>query len=470
MSKVEAKALSFREKLSFGLGDISHGLSVSSITVWFLYYLTDVAGLSPFLAGLAVTIGRLWDAVTDPVMGWVTDNTTSRWGKRLPYLLFGAVPYAGAYFALWAVPAFESEIHMFIYVTLSLLLFNTCLTVVFVPYTSLTAALTVDYDERTSLTGFRMVSSQVAFLVGAVVPVSITTYLIANAPEGSWRIDYFGSWAGTAREGYLVMGGIFSVIMILSIWTTFFGCSERKDIQTGKSEFGGPLNYALLVFDQLKKNRPYLIAVSLLLLCNSAATMAASNLPYYLQYILGMESERQKILGILFLSAIISVSVWVFIAKKIGKVETLRIALVLYITLLLILPFLDIDSGRILPLLSVAIGICHAACLTIPWAIIPDVVEYDQLDSGKRREGLFYGGTTFSYKAATGVAFLIGSSVLQLSGYEAGVEQGKAADLAIRLLVGLVPAFFLFLAFFLTFKYSLNREKYDEIRQKLSLS
>jgi GPH family glycoside/pentoside/hexuronide:cation symporter len=99
-SQQAAPRLTVKEKVSYGIGDVSNGLAVSSVSVWYLYYLTDIVGLMAVYASAALMIGRLWDAVTDPVMGWISDHTRSRWGKRLPYLLFGAIPYAISYFAL----------------------------------------------------------------------------------------------------------------------------------------------------------------------------------------------------------------------------------------------------------------------------------------------------------------------------------------------------------------------------------
>ncbi len=463
------EALSFREKLCYGLGDVSNGLAVSSVSVWLLIYLTDVAGLGAFLAGVAVTIGRFWDAVTDPIMGWLTDQTKSRWGKRRPYLLFGAIPYALAYFALWIVPGFESERAIFIYVTIVLLIFNTCLTVVFVPYTSLTAAITTDYNERTSITGFRMVSSQTAFLIGAAIPAVLIDFT-TNPETQTLLTEYgfaelFGSWFGGPRMGYTIMAAIFGFIMVASIWTTFLGTKERDFKPTKSDQSQNPFSYASKIVDQLVGNRPFLISVLILLFANCAGTLAAVNLPFYLQYVLGLEKDAQSpIIALLFFMAIISVPFWVTLAKKYGKAEVFKLAMLLYIAVLFLIPFAT--ASHIYPL-AIAIGFCHAAALTIPWAIIPDVVEYDELKSGKRREGLFYGGTTFTYKAATGLAFLISAGTLELIGYEPNVEQTATALTGIKILIGPTPAIFLIIAALLANKYPLTAEKHKRIIDEL---
>ena len=467
-----SEQLSRKEKIAYGLGDVSHGLAVSSVGFWLLIYLTDVAGLGAFLAGVAIMIGRAWDAVTDPVMGWVTDHTKSRWGKRLPYLLFGAIPYALAYFSLWVVPEFASQNYIFIYVTLSLIVFNTCLTVVFVPYTSLTAAITSDYDERTSLTGFRMFCSQSAFLVGAAVPSFLVLWVVDGGGvaffESLGLQHLFGSWGGTARQGYFLMAMLFAVIIVLSVWSTFFGCKEKnvKDDKT-ESQSKTPLHYARAILVELKRNPPFRYAVLILLLTNCAATFVAVNLPYYLQYSVDARAHQTKMITLLFLMAIIMVPVWVKIARKFGKAESYRVAMVIYALVLCTLPFIRPDTVGYLYGVAIFAGIMHSAALMIPWAIVPDVVEYDELQTGERREGLFYGGTTFSYKFATAIAVFASGTVLSIIGYVPNQPQTADVVAGLNNLVGPLPATLLLCGAILSTKYPLTSEKHKEILAQL---
>lgn len=472
LTKDESPGLSRREKVAYGLGDVSNGLAVSSVGFWLLIYLTDVAGLSAFLAGVAIMIGRAWDAVTDPVMGWVTDHTRSRWGKRLPYLLFGAIPYALAYFSLWVVPEFESQNSIFIYVTLSLIAFNTCLTVVFVPYTSLTAAITNDYDERTSLTGFRMFCSQSAFLIGAAVPSFLVLWVVNGSGVSffeSLGIQHlFGSWGGSPRQGYFIMASLFAVIMVLSIWSTFFGCREKKlELDKIETQSKTPLHYARAIVDELRRNPPFRYAVLILLLTNCAATFIAVNLPYYLQYSVSVQEHQTELITLLFLMAIIMVPVWVKIARKFGKAESYRIAMLIYALVLCALPFITADNAGYLYVVAVLAGIMHSAALMIPWAIVPDVVEFDELKTGERREGLFYGGTTFSYKLATAIAVFASGTVLSIIGYQPNQAQSADVVAGLNNLVGPLPAALLLCGAILSTKYPLTSAKHKEILAEL---
>jgi GPH family glycoside/pentoside/hexuronide:cation symporter len=132
------------------------------------------------------------------------------------------------------------------------------------------------------------------------------------------------------------------------------------------------------------------------------------------------------------------------------------------------MPFFDETTGNLIYPIALIIGFFHAAAITIPWAIVPDVVEFDELKSGKRREGLFYGGTTFSYKAATGLAFLLSTAVLELSGYAANEVQSPMAHAAIRALIGPLPAFVLIIAAYLATRYPLTKERHRKIISELA--
>ncbi len=467
--------LSLKEKVCFGIGDVSHGLAASAVGIYILLYMTDVAGLSPAYAGLAVMIGRVWDSVTDPLMGWITDRTKTRWGSRRPYLLFGAIPYGLAFFSLWVIPEFGGEeVLIFAYATIALLVFNTCLTVVFVPYTSLTAALTSDYNERTSLTGFRMASSQAAFLIGAAVPSVLVSWLPSEAGKqaiSSMHRDIFGSWAGTPREAYFIMAAIFGLIMVASIWVSFWGTRERN-IADPSGESGSaddtPLVYASSILEELSGNKPFRSAVLILLLTNCAATLIATNLAYYIQYVLFMENSRSLIFLTLFSSAIVAMPVWVKLAKKYGKTETYCWAMAVYPLVLACLLLITPATRNLVYIVAALCGILHAAALMIPWAIVPDVVEYDQLKTGKRREGLFYGGTTFSYKMATALAVLMSGFVLDQLGYQANVPQSAEVQMGLRIMVGTVAGLLLLWGGYIASKYPLTRDTHAKIVKELA--
>lgn len=464
----EAGSVSIKEKICYALGDVGNALAVSSVSFWLLIYLTDVAGLAPAQATLAMMLGRCWDAVCDPVVGWITDHTNSRWGKRRPYLFFFAVPYAVFYAALWMVPGFDAPNAKFLYITTALVLFNTCFAFVLVPYASLTAAITNDYKERISLTGFRMIASQSSFLVGAALPSALMKWV--GSDHGKQTLEnlglngIFGSWAGTAHQGYCLMAVGFGAVMIGSIWTVFAGIRERvTEVRHAHHANASPFSYGLTIIKELRRSRPFRMAVGILCLSEFAGALVAVNIPYFIKYVVRLEEIQTRILCTLFLCAIAAMPVWIRLARKRGKAETYRVVMIVYALVLCMLSL--VGQGNKAGVLAVAAcgGLCHAAALMIPWSMIPDLVEYDEYTNGERREGLFYGGALFCYKFATAMAVGLSGLVLSLVGYIAENSQPQLVLSGMRALVGVAPAFVLVMASWLASRYPLTAAKHHEI-------
>lgn len=468
----DSAPLTFREKCCYAVGDIANGLAVSATGFWLLIYLTDVAGLGPALAGIVMMSGRAWDAFTDPIMGWISDHTKSRHGKRRVFLLYGAVTYALSFFLIWVIPDFASEITIFIYAFIAVLIFNTCFTVVFLPYTALTAVMTSDYDERTSLTGFRMVASQFSFFVGAVVPSALALWVVSDG--GIRTLNDLGissltpGWAGTERQAYFLMAVIFALIMLFTIWTAFFwGTKEDSSEDQPTATGGSPLDYLKGIYLALKLNRAFRIAAAIIVLSNTSTTLIAVNLPYYLRYVLDVKEHQTQIVALLFLAAILSLPFWIRTTARFGKTETYRVAMWVFALVVMSLLFVPKGDANMIKVIAVLAGFLYGGALMIPWAIVPDVVEYDELLTSERREGLLFGGTTFCYKFATALAVFISGSVLSVIGYVPNAEQPQSVVTGIRLFMGFGAAIGVFLAGVVAFRYPLNKQKYEEVLDEL---
>lgn len=474
-----SERLTRKEKICYGIGDIANGLAISSCSFWLLIYLTDVAGLSAALAGLALMIGRAWDAVTDPVMGWITDHTRSRWGKRRPYLLFGAVAYAATYFLIWIVPDFLSIAGTFWYITVALIAFNTCFTVVFVPYTSMTAAMTTDYGERASLTGYRITLSQVGFLAGAALPIAIVSWIQNDSALPTLRLlegffsdlcgpactIVFSDWMGTPRQGYFFSALLFSILMLICLWVAFWG--TREHINVSSTPGATVFNYLKSVVTALRYRRSFRIAVTIILLTNCATTFIGVNLPYYLRYAVDLKDHQTVIIPLIFVVAILTVPLWALITRRYGKAETYRVAMLAYCLVLCCLFWAPAGNSSFLYIVAVPAGFFHAAALMIPWSIIPDVVEDDELQSGTRREGLFYGGTSFGYKLATALAIFFSGFILEAIGYVPNAVQSELVQTSIRSMVSFGSMTFLLLGVLLSLRYPLSAQRHSQIVQQL---
>ncbi len=204
--------LSWRTKIMYGIGDTGFSLTMTIVTAYFAIFLTDVVGIMPGTAAIAIFIGRSWDYFNDPLVGHLSDRTRTRWGRRRPFLLFGAIPFALAFFLMWLHPAFESQVLLAIYYAVAYVLFDTAATFCYMPFFALTPELTSNYDERTSLTTTRMFFSIFASLVAFTIPLQIV---------GSFRPENAGRIA--------LMGAIFAIVSAAPLWVVFFGTRERKE-------------------------------------------------------------------------------------------------------------------------------------------------------------------------------------------------------------------------------------------------
>lgn len=211
---VNDETLTTWTKIAYAVGGLAHSVGPGTIVAfWYLFFLTDVAHLNPALAGITVILGGAWDAVNDPFIGWLSDRTRTRWGRRRPYLLFGAVPYGITFALMWIVPPIENQILLCFYFAVIYILFDTAVTVVSCPYNALVPELTLDYDERTSVTSYRGFVSIVTGLLAAV------GFGLVLDSTSSMQIAFLG------------MGISFGLIFIPTILVSFFGTHERKSFQ-----------------------------------------------------------------------------------------------------------------------------------------------------------------------------------------------------------------------------------------------
>jgi GPH family glycoside/pentoside/hexuronide:cation symporter len=207
-----AQRLSWKTKLLYGSGDTGFSLTTTIIGAYFAIFLTDVVGVAPAVAAAAIFIGRTWDYFNDPFIGWLSDRTRTRWGRRRPFLLFGALPFGAVFAMLWWRPPLESAAALAAYYALAYLLFDTGATFVYMPYFALTPELTADYDERTSLTTYRMFFSIAGSLAAFTVPLLIIgTFRPANASR---------VW---------LMGALFGLASALPLLGVFAGTRERME-------------------------------------------------------------------------------------------------------------------------------------------------------------------------------------------------------------------------------------------------
>ncbi|MDR1903099.1 MAG: MFS transporter [Treponema sp.] len=459
------KKLSVKQKLGFGIFDLGGNMLFTVMGFWCLNYLTDTAGLAAAFAGTAVMMGKLWDAVTDPVMGYISDRTRSRWGRRRPYLLFGAVPMFLSMWLFFTAPGIENPILLTMWASLTLMLVNTASTVINIPYSSLTPELTGDYHERTSLNGYRFGCAVFGTIIGAAAVQPIVGLF---RPEGTSRMELLSA----QRTGYSFLGFILGAIMLITTLLTFWGTREqahpKKDM---------PKERFFATYKAVFTNRPYLLLLLTYALHLCGITLLQGILIYYTKYIfkpeetislfgavLAQEQITTPAMLLLLLTAMLFIPVSVLVSKHIGKKLTYQICFVILASACLLIFTVGHFMGPVFFLAvmiyaGVGVGFSYVA----PFAMVPDAIEYDAVKSGERKEGAYYGIWTFIAKVGQSLAVFISGLILDLGGYIADAVQSSGAITAIRIIVGPLPAIILAGALIVIQFYPLDEKTYREI-------
>jgi GPH family glycoside/pentoside/hexuronide:cation symporter len=438
--------LSRRTKLLYGAGDTGFSLTGTIIGAYFAIFLTDVVGISPGVAAAAIFVGRSWDYVNDPLIGHISDRTRTRWGRRRPFLLFGARPYALAFAILWWRPPLESDLALAIYYAVAYVVYDASATFVYMPYFALTPELTSDYDERTALTSYRMFFSIFASLVAFTVPLAI---IGTFAPENASRV--------------LVMGLAFGIASALPLLLTFLGTRERQVYMAQEQP------KLLQSLRAAMKNRPFVFGMAIFLLTWVAVDLLQATLLYFIKYCVQREAQSDLIMGVIFVTAILALPFWEWTSRRWNKRWAYVAGIAFWAVVQLVMVTLNTSTDiTLLLFLCVLAGIGVGAAHVLPWSIIPDAIEWDELRTGERHEGMFYSLITLMQKVASSVAIPLALLLLDVTGYTPNAAQQPAsALLGIRILAGPIPAALLCAGILFAILYPLSRERYAAVCEEL---
>lgn len=440
-------------KLGYGVADFGASLSYNAINFFLLFFLVNILELRPALAGSVLLLGRTIDAITDPLMGLITDRTRSRWGRRMPYIWFGLLPLAASFALLWMIPA-GTQAAMFIVAALALSLHTILFTVVQVPYLSLTPDLAPSYGDRTSLTSYRIGFGTLASLVAAAAPP-----LIVAAADPATELSQ------TSPEGWMMMGAAFAAAIAIAYTLMALLVREPK--------LERPERRPLALFGELKtalRIYGFLPLVLLFMVITLGLGVISSMLPFYLDSNLRLGAELQTVtLGLLFVTAILSLPLWNVLAGRTDKRSALAVGLVvLALALLLLVGLAPPGMSAYLLAMSTIAGVGVGAILLFPWAMLPDVVEFDELATGHRREGLVYAIFTFGQKVAFALGVFVNGQVQERTGYEPGaLAQSDAAIAGIAFMVGPAAAVIFLVALLFLWRFPVSRARHEAAMREL---
>lgn len=442
------KKLSRLTKIIYGFGDIGFSMTSTIIAAYFPIFLTDVIGIAPAVAAIGLFIGKSWDYINDPLIGYLSDRTRTRWGRRRPFLLFGALPYGLAFAFLWWKPPLETQTALVVFYTFMFVLYDAAGTFVGMPYFALTPELTEDYDERTELTGYRMFFSILGGLVSFVVPMMI---IGSMSPENTGNV--------------FRMGLIFGAASFIPLYFVFFGTKEKPYFtKLERPKLLASLKSAL-------KNRPFVFSAVIYLFTWTSMHIIEANLLFYIKYVVRREGLTEIIMGTIFVTAILSLPLWNWISKKYNKRLAYIFGIAFWAVVQILLITVTAASSLIyLLVLCFLAGIGVGAAHVLPWAMIPDAIEIDELDTGKRHEGMFYSLVTLMGKTTNSIAVPLALAVLDFSGYIPNASVQPASTLTgIRLVVGPIPALLLVGGIIFAIFYPLSRKEHQDVVQELEV-
>jgi GPH family glycoside/pentoside/hexuronide:cation symporter len=445
----QGEKLSFWTKAAYAIGDLGNAAGPGTIIpFWYFYFLTDVVRLDPTLAGLSVLLGKIWDAINDPLVGALSDRTRGRWGRRRPYLLYGSIPFGVTFALLWIVPPIQNQTLLCLYFALMYMVFDTAFTFIGCPYQAMAPELTLDHDERTSLLTYRMGVSIGAGLLTAILLGEII----------------FPSFPGDERAAFMAMGIVCGVVFIVPTLITFWGTRERKEFQV--EEAPNPLEGLRYVL----RNTEWRYTLAMALLSWMPVDIASAIFPYFLVYWIGMtEGDASLVMGIILASALLFLPLVLWLSKRSEKKMAFIIATASWAVIMLGILLVPQGAVTLTYMVAALTGFGVASAHLLPGAMSTDVLEVDELMSGKRQEGIYAGFSVFVRKLSTGLVLAMIGPVLSWSGYvEGATMQTESALTAIRLLIGLAPALLLVAACIVAWFYPLTRQRHAEVQAELA--
>ena len=431
-------------KLIYGLGDHSVNVALVALTAIFPFYLTDVVEMRVGLAGLVPLVGRGVDAITDVWMGRISDRTTWKAGRRRPYFLIGSLPFALSFAAIWSAPPIENAALQFgfyvgLYVTISI-----SMTIVAVPYQALLPELTDSYDERTSLATFRSVSS----ILGTFVTFMLFRKLVVlfGGDPAAWSLvgAIFGAWIFWPW---------------LPIWWATY---ERPDRQR-ESALSFRESFRLLA-----ENRSFRRLIALFSLGRIAIDLPMALFLLYFTYVIGRPTDFEPVMAVFLGSVVFSMPLWLRFSRGRDKRTTYVYGCVGWVFGLGCLFVNQPEWPFAITLVATAFAGCgYSAADMIPWSMVADIADEDEIQSGERREGLYVGVFTFLRKLAGAIGVALAFLALDAAGFQADTKNSDTVLWVLRGATALVPVLFVIASAWAALGYPLSHRRHQEVLEEL---
>ena len=423
-AKAKDSGITTKQKLAFSSGNLSVNLLSQAFATYIVFFYVDELGVRPGLISLAMVIHGIFNALLNPLVGHISDRTNSRFGRRYPYMLFGAAPLAAVFTLVWL--PFGSGQALFWYFLITVLIYDALFVIVVLNYSSLFPEMFTSTEERTSVSSWRQVFGILGMIIGVALPPLV-----------------YGSL------GWGPMGLIFGAVGLVFFLFMLRGSKEKP--QQSQSELG--------FFQAVKytfSNKAFITFVLGSFFVQVTFALLPAGIPFFSKYVLKeAESVNSILLGAIFLSAIALVFVWNKVTRRLGVRRTIMTAVAVYGVALS--TFALANSLPAATLTAVGVGCGLSGLLVLLDVMLSEVIDEDERVTGVRREGMYFGMNGFIVRWGVSLQAVIMGFILETSGYSNKLTvQPAAVETGIRLMLSLVPAGLLLFALLFFFLYPLR--------------
>lgn len=467
---IQKKLIPMKDKIGYGSGNFSTGVINQVVGTYLVFYCTAILGIPGSLIGTALSLSIIWDAITDPFMGYFSDITKSkRFGRRHQYILIGSIGMALANFFLWNIDPDIPMGYKFASIVALILLIKTFSTVYVTPYTALGAELSKDYDERTEIQSVKTVF----FLLGLAF-VSVFGMYVFFKPSPQFPSGQLNPIS------YKAMGGISSLIIIAFAMFCYFTTKKyipvlKENIQTDSLKLS--IKELFVEFRRIFLNADFR-AVSFSYMFNNIASALIANMGLHVfTYTFFLTSQQIAIVvGVQFAVSIFAQPVWYKISEKFDKKPSMMFGILISIASCLLFAFLvsirEEARGSALYFIPFAMlaGFGTSGLYTIPLSMMADVIDLDELNTGKRSEGSYYGFLTMFYKLSQSITLFAIGWILDLVRFDPDLDfQLESRVVIIGLVIGVGSAIS-FVASLISIKgYGLDKSTVKEIQKAAAI-
>ena len=439
--------------IAYGMPAIGAGYMYLLMSLYVMKFSTDVLLIAPAVMGVIFSISRIWDAVSDPIAGYLSDRTTFKFGRRRTWILISFIPISLGFLAVFSPPESIQGQSLDLWMLIAILSFYSAITLLNVPHMALGAELSEDYHERTRLFGVR----HIGFTLGSILALVSMSLLISeeNSSDGNVRL--------MARNLAFFAIGAMSLMI-------FYAVSRLKE----NPEFQNRVNKnPFKAFRDVWINPHARILIAVLFIENIGGAVIGVLTLYVTQYIVEAPAWAPLIIFAYMLPSALSVPLWIPLSRKFGKVNLWVFSLAftgISFGGIFIIPFLESINDRLIVMFAGAfLGGMAAGCGgAIGPSVKGDVIDYDEYLTGERKEGSYFAALNFVFKTATGIMLLVTGFVLQFSGFIPNQPQTMEVKIALISLYGLVPLVFYSLGAYLLYsKFEFGEKEHAAIKQQI---